>query len=608
MISSYILNFFCFVFIFCIFILLWKYVLPSKEKKLLEVPLEKIKDITVFIKIIDNSPLQDYIIKKLNPDNFLSDIRKELENNVIDDTLFFSSIKSDNVFGVLNYEEEKKFLLKEIIEIENDKNILYLKLIYWKFLSNQHKLDYERIMSFDRIKIAKKQAFTIKDCGLNKIISGYKNDRLEFESKEDWLKKTNLLFSVDGINIVNFIKLGLSVGSLQNKSFNKEITSSYQITEIKRIKKITEDYGQIIPTEIILGGRVYFDDAKESVTSSIDTSNNASANISVGLSNVNVGIDFNNSERISKFYNFNHIGLLGGKHPDDKNFDERAWIESLKDYQNWECIEFRNPISIFQFLSDDLRKKIFESVGKRILHTNTKDCDYYLNEPRRYRLFGLKELPRNILETIQDEEAGCDVFASVYESSADSSKKVFFNCKILKEQSAKPSIIIHGIQKEFKPCKYNLKIKTIVIGYDTNFNFILPDTIGVEIIKDEYDPQIEPRKFYSIKLQRELDSMLAENIPFFGIPILENFNLNKSLVIGHNFRNVEDEHQIDIFSYCLEKKCYVDLPKVTFCTLIVSNYPDSNLYASLPFNFKSSGKKPYIKLDPNSESPKYKIS
>ena len=26
--------------------------------------------------------------------------------------------------------------------------------------------------------------------------------------------------------------------------------------------------------------------------------------------------------------------LLGGKHPDEKDFDEKIWIESLKYYQN----------------------------------------------------------------------------------------------------------------------------------------------------------------------------------------------------------------------------------------------------------------------------------
>ncbi|CAB5376230.1 unnamed protein product [Rhizophagus irregularis] len=587
---------------------------------------EKFKEINVFIKIIDNSPLQGYIIKKLNPDNRLSEIRKELESrDDIDDMLLFSKKANDDEFGELKREDEEKFPLNEIITVENGLDTLYLKRIYWEFLNRQHKLDYGRIMSFDGIKIAKKQAYKISKCEL-KEINSFKKDHLEFESKEDWMKKTNLFFDVDGINITNFVKLGLSIGSLRDKSFNKEVMSTYQYTEIGKVslkfnkanlklteefekdvidaiksknpgekfRKIAEDYGQLIPTEVILGGRVYINDVKKSSINSTDIFNNATGNIGFGSSNANVGINFNNSETTSKFYNFNNIRLLGGSHPESENFDSEYWIKSLKDYQYWECIEFRNPISIFQLLTDDLRKQTFESIGKRILHTSTEDCVYHLNEYGRHHIFELQDV--NILEIIDDEEVACDVFASVYEDNKNS-KNVFFNCQILREPSAKPSIIIHGFQNKFKQCKYNLKVRIMVIGYDTNFNFILPNTVGVELIKDVYDPQ-KPSEFHSIPLQRKLDSMLAKNIPFFGIPVLENFI--KFLIIGHNFRKVDDEHKIDIFSYCLEKKCYVNLPKIIFYTFIIASYPNTDYYDSLPFKLKTR----FVDLNTSSINPK----
>ncbi|CAB4426297.1 unnamed protein product [Rhizophagus irregularis] len=350
---------------------------------------------------------------------------------------------------------------------------------------------------------------------------------------------------------------------------------------------------------------------------SADTTNSASGNISVGTSNANVGFNFNNSERKSKFYNFNHIGLLGGKHPDDENFDEKAWIESLKDYQNWDCIEFKNPISIFQLLSlddlpDDLPNndhlsdglpddlpKIYKSIGNKILYTSIEECDYFLNKPGRFRTLELKNIPRNILQIIFDKKA--DIYATIFDTN-EKSKNVFFNCQILRESGAKPSIIIHGIQKEFKQCRYKLKIKIMVIGYDTDFNSLLPNT-SVELIKNIYDPR-NPCEFYSIPLKHKLDSMLERNIPFFGIPVFENFDLNKSLIIGHNFRIADDENKIDIFSYCLEKKRYVNLPKFTFCTFIISNYPISDFYESFPFSFKVLKKTPFVNLDTKSITPK----
>ncbi|RGB33702.1 hypothetical protein C1646_669111 [Rhizophagus diaphanus] len=394
--------------------------------------------IIVFIKIVENlASLQSPILRKLNQNERLSNIRKELENKVIDDTLLFSK-KGNDEFGELKREDEENFYLKEIIEVENEQKILYLKRVYWRCLSNQHKLDYGRIMSFDGIKIAKKQAY---------IING-----------------------------LSFAKLGLSVESLWNKSFNKEVMSAYKYTEIGKVslkfskkdlklteefkndvidaiksknskegfEKITEDYGQFIPTEIILGGRVYFNNIKKLLVSSADTTNSSSGNIGVGTSNANVGFNFNNSERKSKFYNFNHIGLLGGKYPDDEIFNEKAWIESLKDYQNWDCIEFKNPISIFQLLSpddlpddlpnndhlpdglpSDLLKKIYKSIGNKILYTSIEEFDYFLNKPGRFRTLELKNIPRNILRIIFDKKA--DIYATIFDTN-EKSKNVFFNC------------------------------------------------------------------------------------------------------------------------------------------------------------------------------------
>src|SRR5204862_1794946 len=102
---------------------------------------------------------------------------------------------------------------------------------------------------------------------------------LKFESKEDWMEKTNLFFST-GIDIQNFVE---SIGESKNKNFDDEINATYKYIEIgkvllklklnmeltgdfknriddaikskdpKRLEKIIEEYGQLIPTEIVLG-------------------------------------------------------------------------------------------------------------------------------------------------------------------------------------------------------------------------------------------------------------------------------------------------------------------------------------------------------------------
>jgi hypothetical protein len=584
----------------------------------------------VFIQIIDDLPPQ-YTLKKLNLADNLSVIRN---NNDIDNTLLFTTKLSDG-YAKIEREDEKKYILKEIIITKNDQNILYLmRKPCWDIFNNNCELDYGRTMSFDGIKKANKRAFKMKDCELTEIkAKGYKKGYLEFESKEDWMKKTNLFFSSDA-NIENFAELGISIENSQSDNFDDEIKSVYKYTElgkvllkfrehlepteefIKEIKsaiesndleeyrKITEEYGHFIPTEVILGGRVYFKDVTMSSKNSANKSKKSSTSVKFGPLNLKIGVDSSKLKGKSKFYNFNNMRLLGGSHPESENFDEKKWIESLKDYQNWECIEFKSPISIFQLVPDTLCKVPFKSIGKRILYTCTEDCNYYLNKSKRYRDFELK-LPRNILDVIQNEEADCDIFATVVDT--EDSKNIFFNCQILKQKaekgkSVKPRIIIHGIQKKFQSHEFKLKVKIMVVGYDADFNFILPN---IEVIKKHHNSQ-DQCNFTSTSLFKH--DLMTRNIPFFGIPILENLNpKNKSLVIGHNFRNVDNELNIDMFSYCSKNGRYVDLPEFTFCTLII-NDPIIDAYGSLPFEFSMFKKKPFIDLKEKFTShlnPKY---
>ncbi|RGB27234.1 hypothetical protein C1646_769370 [Rhizophagus diaphanus] len=590
------------------------------------------------IKTLGHLPSQRLKHCFLNLKYKLSDIRKELKKfKIIDDTLFFArKVSSESEYSEVIREHEEISLLEQIIDkVVNDNSTdIFLYLMKnsnpdLNILNDKCKLDYGCTMSFDGIKRANKKAFTMENCVLEHIGSnGYKKDKLVFTSKEDWMKKTNLFVNTEDFNVNSFVKYGLSVGItyFQNETFNEVVNSVYEYTELEKARlkfnlkpteefikavndaiisenpseefmEIIKEYGQFIPTKVILGGRVYLKDIKESSENS--TSKEISGNIN------KIGVNYSNTKRNSKFYRFNHVKLLGGKHPDGKDFDENAekdWIESLNDYQNWECIEYRNPISIFQLLPDDLRKESYRKIGKKILYTGTEDCDYFLREPGRYRNFVLKlnKLPSHISRIIKKnkDDVDYDIFATAIDT--EGSKKVFFNCKIFKNPKGKPSVIIHGFQKEFHSCKYKLNVGLTIIGYDIDFSFILSDT-SVELINQEYDSSNQ-REFGSINLSFEHD-LMAENIPFFGIPILSNFNSsNNSLVIGHNFCNtlldVESKFRLDTFSYCLKTNCFVILPKFTFCTLIILNNPTSLTYELLPFEFRFPyiSNKPFIKL------------
>ncbi|GES72676.1 hypothetical protein GLOIN_2v1837690 [Rhizophagus clarus] len=400
-------------------------------------------------------------LKRLNQDDSLSDIRIELEsNNVINDMLVFSKKMDEKKFIEIERIDEENFKLKEI----TTDNTLFLKQFNWELLNKKYKLDYGCNMGFGGIKKANKRAFKMKDYELTEIhAKGYKKDHLEFESKEDWIKKTNLFFNNDD-KIDNFINSGLLIGNTLNVNINDEIKSTYRYTEIgkaklnlgnlelteefktdimnaieskdsKKFKEIIKEYGQFIPTEIVLGGRAYYKDVEMPPKVPVDKFKESS--ISLGSSSFKIEIE---SKSPKKKTNFHNPILLGGYHPADKEFDEKVWIRSLNSYPNWECIEYKNPISIFQLLPDDLLKESYKSIGKKILYTEIKDYDYKLYEHGMYGTVELSDdIPRNVLEIIQSKEADYDIFATV--ASADKNLKgVFFNCQILKKQKAKPML------------------------------------------------------------------------------------------------------------------------------------------------------------------------
>ncbi|RGB23605.1 hypothetical protein C1646_774261 [Rhizophagus diaphanus] len=290
-----------------------------------------------------------------------------------------------------------------------------------------------------------------------------------------------------------------------------------------KIKTITEKYGQFIPTEVILGGRVYF-------------------------KNDEISSKIHNSKRKSNFHDFNYI----------RPEDETTWIESLKDYQNWNCIEFKDPISIFQLLPSSLYKEIYKLIGKKILYTCIENYDYYLYKPGICGSCAIKNMPQNILNVIMNKAADCDIFAAVIDTEED-----------LNDLSLTVKFFIHQI---------------------------------IQSKKFVYESQNQSM-FDSIPLDHNLDLMMKSSKPFMGISVLKSYDSsNKSLVIGHNFcKDENDKFKINIYSYCVKKNCYVNLPKFTFNTFIITlNNPKYKTYI-LPFKVNMC-EKPFIDLNLQSNS------
>ncbi|CAI2200734.1 3451_t:CDS:1, partial [Funneliformis geosporum] len=324
--------------------------------------------------------------------------------------------------------------------------------------------------------------------------------------------------------------------------------------------------------------------------------NSEAMNLGVpNIADVGISRDTNKTIGNSNDYRSNCVEFIGGKLVCLKDFNETAWAKSLEDYNNWDCVEFRNPISVFNFLSGDKQREIYVLLGKKILYskTETYDCSFDRGIPVTFKL----KSDANISKILQNRDADCNIFATVVDDEETNNE--LFNCQILWPQDYEPKLIIHCIQENFRKHACKLKISWMVIDYDIYFDSLLSDSdVQLKVLK--YD-------FNTKKNQLMLNKILPiKNVPpCIGIPV---FNKSEnSFIIGHHFYKFQDRNVLFAFAYCLKNKCYVKLPqKFIFYTLF------SNAYESLPLKVRKCfflfNRSPFVdieELTPKFPNPKY---
>jgi hypothetical protein len=593
------------------------------------------KDGKVMIKVIKDGHHSGLV--PLNPKEKLSKIRQVLEKNTVilmkDIQLF--AVKSNKIAK----EDEKDLSLNDIIETIGNDKILYLvknTTPNVRFLIDCCKLEYGRTITPSEIEIASEKAFDIeaKGCKLEEFgAEGCGKGKYEFNSNESEIIKTLFSLSSD-INIQNFANFGLSFGKTKSTNSKSEISSTCNYTyynkvslklfdEVleqinydylkptdkflkkieaaigsenpkKKFREIAKEFGRFISNEVLLGGKIYFEGEESLQETTEENENEYGASANAPAANFEAKYNVINSSGKIKRAKYELFRLIGRNQPKSlEDFDEKAWIESLNDFVNWDCTEYKKPVSIFRPLPYELRERIFKSIGKRILYYDPgEDYNY---EPNGNKKFELKNIPSYIADIIQQKDAECNIFATVIDT--DDSKNDFFNCQILWIPNRKPKLVIHCIQNSKKP-KYNLKIGLMVVGYDINFNFINSDSdINFEVIENKIEAT-------SLMYRKQpFKDPFTDDYICLGIPVLKEPNSSlDSLVIGHHFFNCQESNRIGIytFSYCLKKNHCVELPGFIFYTLVISNYPESNEYKISPFKYRSFDINKLFKYKPHS--------
>ncbi|CAB4488079.1 unnamed protein product [Rhizophagus irregularis] len=596
---------------------------------------KKVSNVGITVVRIDQKASQPCKFVHFNLSDNLSKVRLQLEKrDMIDSTLSFARkfIENGNSkFAEIEFEDEEDILLDKIVRQSEESedtfilNLMTCSKFNWKILKKLHKLDYGRTMTSDGIKRADKRAFEMKNCILEIGNKECETGVFISESSEDLMMDKNLFFNTD-INIRYFVKLGIGVSIGTSKSKESCVETNYSYRFIKygkaslklkyehleptpefikvienaissedpaeQFKQILKDFGQFIPTDVILGGRVHYDDFTKSVKHTVGKSNKFSRNINIGDLKGELGKGSTNSEENSNNYSRRYTKVIGGEQPDNiESLDIGNWVSSLnKSYENWDCIEFRDPVIIFQLLPEDLRKRIIKSVGMKIHHLDTENHNCVLEEFRKPIQFNLS-IPNEISKIIKNKDIDFKIFATV--TDITKSKNDFFTCQVLCPSNGKlPSLIIHRVQNSFKifksrECK--LKIGWMVIGYYEDFNFDFSTRLKVQ--KNDFNAPADTDNLI------EYDS----KVPIcLGTPVLSEYPKHESLIIGHYYYVQEENNKIKActFAYCLKDKCLVNLPNFTFYTLKITNYHNRGACDTITLR-----RKEYSNF--NTESPKF---
>ncbi|CAG8855170.1 8612_t:CDS:2, partial [Gigaspora margarita] len=146
------------------------------------------------------------------------------------------------------------------------------------------------------------------------------------------------------------------------------------------------------------------------------------------------------------------------------------WMESLKNSQSWEIIEYDDIHSIFDLLDNDLRKKALKALGQRILKAKVETLTFELHSKKPYIYPLHDKLDISNLDEYQ-------IFASLL-------------------------IVIHHVMSKKKrkqnTKEFSIQLGLVVIGYPSQFDFFPEYQIKFE--SNKYTVDVGKNNQYTAKI------------------------------------------------------------------------------------------------------------
>ncbi|CAG8812344.1 37125_t:CDS:2, partial [Gigaspora margarita] len=425
---------------------------------------------------------------KLNPESTLQEVRKKLSNSE-EQTRIYEYMNFVGPYGIILRDQESNELLRKnlhdgyILKIErsNDPNI--------NETTQRCKLNYGIRMTEDGPKNVPEMAFEFpqditKSVKMRKFCVEYKYEGTCISKHENFLRKNLVAEGKISIAMPSDLSFGfiISGGNQTDDAYNTEFSSKYNIrifskyeleidikkvqpTEmfiqevnsalesdntINELKRVCEKFGEHIASKVKIGGRIEYYNMSN-LSRQISTKKSGSINIGLNLvgsiescyNNVyghNVSSSTSNSETYIRFY--------GGDENKFKEDNIDLWQDTLDDYTTWQVIEYTDLTPIFDVLNSELRQRVLEAMGQKILYSKIDSFDVVMSLSKFSYEHKLSIPPK--LSHIDLKE--CQIFASVMNTTSKNKNKI----KEFKE-----------IQKKV----FSLQIGWVIIGKPADFRY-----------------------------------------------------------------------------------------------------------------------------------------
>ncbi|CAG8742094.1 24262_t:CDS:2 [Gigaspora margarita] len=342
-----------------------------------------------------------------------------------------------------------------------------------------------------------------------------------------------------------------------NNNFKEDIEKILELCgsvydKVKNLRKIIDKYGYFYARHIVFGGAIVTENSKSKVI----------------------------------------CGNLG-----DNSIP--SLIESLKDPKNWKIIEYNDIHPIFDLLGDELKMKVLDVLGHRILKASSKEIDpnydFSKNVPYVYPL--ANELAE--LNKITDIHK-CHIFASISKEDEDGD---IFSLRLDYINILTPQIVVHLITM-FKNKKHQAKINWIIVGQPNYFDFNQTvslrssEHLAYKIGNNKLKVDI-PKN--NITLSSAESCILCTCV--LEAPKMYETNSYNSIVIGTHI--VSSSHSACLFAYDLKdesKDVEDDLLqrlKLFICSVDINESDKKYLAGQMDINWKESEIHPNILYSTN---------